>query len=358
MHIVGVDSIVGASGLGVVIVIAGGDVVVVAGGVLVVFIADVGMGIVFVAGIGMGVVVKGVGMGTGVVVAGVAAGVIGVAAGVVGIAAGVVGIAAGIGVGVVVVVVLIPVAAVLVFPAVLVVLIPVAAVVVVVPTVVVVLAGAAFAAVVVVPIVVIVPAFVVVLAVIVVLAVGVVAAVVVVGVILVVVVLALRGGAVIHIGTSGVVITGFGGVILVAHAFVVSLHGGIIVGTMLPGANDGRRGMHTGCGGITYAFRGGNGNAALDELSLGPVDVNRSFFYKRKGRGGAHGVSLMGGAWLASSVAFWALVFLQTGLSMVIDGRELTSMGCVPWLFHPLRLRLLPPFSFLPRLRSFHLLIC
>ena len=68
-------------------------------------------------------------------------------------------------------------------------------------------------------------------------------------------------------------------------------------------------------------------------------------------------MSLMGGAWLASSAAFWALVFLQTGLSMVIDGGESTSMGCVPWLFRPLRLRLLPPFTFLPRLRSFHLLV-
>ena len=39
---------------------------------------------------------------------------------------------------------------------------------------------------------------------------------------------------------------------------------------------------------------------------------------------------------------------------MVIDGRELTLMGCVPWLFRPLCL--LPPFSCLPHLHSFHLL--
>ena len=58
----------------------------------------------------------------------------------------------------------------------------------------------------------------------------------------------------------------------------------------LPGTNDGRWGMHIGCGGIVYAFRGG-----ATVMPLSPVDVNRSFFNKKKGRGGAHRVSLMGG---------------------------------------------------------------
>ena len=65
-------------------------------------------------------------------------------------------------------------------------------------------------------------------------------------------------------------------------------------------------------------------------------------------------MSLVGGAWLASSAAFWALVFL---LSMVIDGGESTLMRCIPWLFPPLHLRLLPPFSFLPRLGPFRYLV-
>ena len=38
----------------------------------------------------------------------------------------------------------------------------------------------------------------------------------------------------------------------------------------------------------------------------------------------------------------------------VIDGRESMLMGCIPLLFHPLHIHLLPPFSFLPHLHSFH----
>ena len=96
----------------------------------------------------------------------------------------------------------------------------------------------------------------------------------------------------------------------------------------------------------------------LSTSLLSPVGVNRSFIYKKKGRGGAHGVSLVGGAWLVSSAALWMLIFLQTGSSMVIDGRESMSMGCIPFLFHPLHHCLLPPLSFLPRLCSFHRLLC
>ena len=55
---------------------------------------------------------------------------------------------------------------------------------------------------------------------------------------------------------------------------------------------------------------GGNGDAACDELSLGPANVSR-IRNKRKKRGeGAYGVSLAGDAWLASSAALSALVFL------------------------------------------------
>ena len=362
--------------------------VVVAWGVGVVFVVGVGMGVAFVTGVGDGVVVVIGGVGIGVrmrvVVAGIAAGVgVRVRIVVAGVAAGVVGVALG-GVGIVGVVFIVPVlvvlvvvlvGAVLVIGAVLVVgAVVIVGAVVVVPAVVlvspVVVPAVIVVPAVVVPAVIVIPAVLLVHAVVVFLAVvgalAVVAIVVVAAVVLVpvvvlvvvvlaVVVLALRGGgagAVVLVGSGGVVVTDVGCVVLVAHAFVVSLGGGIVVGTTLREL--------TKAGGArirdALASRIRSGGATVMPLSTSfrlALDMSIES-KKREGRGGAYGVSLVGEAWLASSAAFWALVFL---LSMVIDGGESTSTRCVPWLLPPLRLRLLPPFSFLPHLHSFHLLV-
>jgi len=156
---------------------------------------------------------------------------------------------------------------------------------------------------------------------------------------------AIIAGAVAMIGTRSVIAAQFCAVVLVAPSLIVRLGRWIVLGTTLSSTDKGWWGRHTGHVGIPDVFWGHNSDATLNELLLGPVDINRSIKQKKRGRGEAYRVSLVGVAWLASSAAFWALVFLLSGLSMVINGRESMSMGTYLGFLAFLPF---PPFPFFP----------
>ena len=344
--------------------------IVVAWGVGVVFVVGVGMGLAFVTGVGDGVVIVIGGVGVGVcvrvhiVVAGIALGgggigvvfvipiLVAVPVVVVVDAVVVVGTVLVIGtvvvIGAVVVVPAVVFISAVVVPAVIIIPAVVVPAVIVVPTVFLIHVVVVFLAVVValaVVTIVIVPA-------VVLIPVVVLVTVILAVVVLTIVILALSGGgagAVVRVGSGGVIVADVRCVVLVAHAFVVSLCGGIVVGTTLLSTDE----SWWGCIWDVLASQICSGGAMVMPLSMSfHSALDMSIESKKKRGGGRCLQGEFGGRGLAGILCS----LLATGFP-VIDGGESMLMRCVPWLFPPLCLCLLPPFSFLPHLGPFRYLI-